>query len=134
MNNPVNSSDNDTPVADERSQSQMSNVNDYSPLSDSHTLEAIKVGNNSVQLLISTQGHLYKARDVECGDQSFQSVGDWSDASVNTLKEMLNSHQSRMSQLRREAPTASAFNGPGRVVNPGSHLSRSGSLPSFESS
>ena len=39
-----------------------------------HRFENIKAGNNSVQLLVSTNNHLYQANVVEAGEQSWQVI------------------------------------------------------------
>ncbi|WYZ39719.1 hypothetical protein EsH8_IV_000060 [Colletotrichum jinshuiense] len=116
MSNPINSRDNKVPVSDERSESQMSDVNDGSPLRPTHHLEQIKVGENGTQLLVSTQDHVYNATNVEGGNNSFQCVGGWSDTSIHELAQMLISHQNRMPQFREAVSGASAFKGPGYVV------------------
>jgi hypothetical protein len=54
-----------------------------------HHLENIKAGKHSVQLLVSTQNHLYKATDVEAGEDSWQVIGSWSDDSVSELTQIL---------------------------------------------
>lgn len=58
-----------------------------------HHLEGIKVGENSVQLLVSTKDHLYNARDVGAADNSYQVIGSWEDSSVQELTKILNQRQ-----------------------------------------
>lgn len=55
-----------------------------------HYLEHIRVGNNGTQLLVSTQDHVYNARDVETGENCWQVIGTWTDQSVQELSAMLN--------------------------------------------
>ncbi|KAF5603981.1 hypothetical protein FPCIR_1042 [Fusarium pseudocircinatum] len=58
-----------------------------------HHLQEIKVGDNSVQLLVSTKDHLYDARDVGAGVNSYQVIGSWEDSSVQELTKMLSQRQ-----------------------------------------
>ena len=55
-----------------------------------HYLEHVRVGNNGTQLLVSTQDHVYNARDVETGENCWQVIGTWTDQSVQELSAMLN--------------------------------------------
>jgi hypothetical protein len=58
-----------------------------------HHLDGIKVGENSVQLLVSTKDHLYNAKDVGAADNSYQVIGAWEDSSVQELTKILNQRQ-----------------------------------------
>ncbi|KAF4953253.1 hypothetical protein FGADI_6119 [Fusarium gaditjirri] len=58
-----------------------------------HHLQEIKVGDNSVQLLVSTKDHLYDAKDVGTGINSYQVIGSWEDSSVQELTKILNQRQ-----------------------------------------
>ncbi|KAF5535049.1 hypothetical protein FMEXI_11007 [Fusarium mexicanum] len=58
-----------------------------------HRLQEIKVGDNSVQLLVSTKDHLYDAKDVGAGVNSYQVIGSWEDSSVQELTKILNQRQ-----------------------------------------
>jgi hypothetical protein len=58
-----------------------------------HHLQEIKVGDNSVQLLVSTKDHLYDAKDVVAGVDSYQVIGSWEDSSVQELTKILNQRQ-----------------------------------------
>lgn len=58
-----------------------------------HRLQEIKVGDNGVQLLVSTKDHLYDAKDVGAGVNSYQVIGSWEDSSVQELTKILNQRQ-----------------------------------------
>ncbi|KAF5642295.1 uncharacterized protein FTJAE_3770 [Fusarium tjaetaba] len=58
-----------------------------------HRLQEIKVGDNSVQLLVSTKDHLYDAKDVGAGVNAYQVIGSWEDSSVQELTKMLSQRQ-----------------------------------------
>ncbi|KAH6962046.1 hypothetical protein BKA56DRAFT_679591 [Ilyonectria sp. MPI-CAGE-AT-0026] len=71
-----------------------------------HQLEGVKVGDDGVQLLVSTKDHLYNAKNVEAGAKSWQVIGAWNDASVQELGKMINQRQT---SLNRETSTAAGF-------------------------
>ncbi|KAK1574576.1 uncharacterized protein LY79DRAFT_565534 [Colletotrichum navitas] len=100
---------------------------DASPhLRPTHQLEQLKVGENGVQLLISTKDHLYNAKDVEAGRCGFQCVGAWSDDSVRELGQMLISHRNHMSQSQTpETEEPRSFRGPGYTMRGVVHGSKS---------
>ncbi|KAF5985777.1 hypothetical protein FCOIX_1892 [Fusarium coicis] len=58
-----------------------------------HRLQEIKAGDNSVQLLVSTKDHLYDAKDVGAGVNSYQVIGSWEDSSVQELTKILGQRQ-----------------------------------------
>ncbi|KAL0930154.1 uncharacterized protein CTRU02_214974 [Colletotrichum truncatum] len=78
-------------------------------LRPTHHLEDLKVGDHGVQLLVSTKDHLYNAKNVEGGENSFQCVGAWSDESVRELGQMLISHRNETQNPRTAAPESSPF-------------------------
>ncbi|KAK0367428.1 hypothetical protein CLIM01_15215 [Colletotrichum limetticola] len=100
----------------------MANDDDYSretthdnnPL-PTHKLEHLKVGANGVQLLVSTQNHLYDAKDVEGGNSSFQCVGAWSEGSVQELGKIIVSHRTHTDRPHN-TPPATPFRGAGRTT------------------
>ncbi|KAK2006616.1 hypothetical protein LZ32DRAFT_611082 [Colletotrichum eremochloae] len=97
-------------------------------LRPTHQLEQLKVGENGVQLLISTKDHLYNAKDVEAGKCGFQCVGAWSDDSVRELGQMLISHRNYMEQSQTPEPEAPrSFRGTGYTTGGTLHGSKSSS-------
>ncbi|XEV04997.1 hypothetical protein FSHL1_010284 [Fusarium sambucinum] len=71
-----------------------------------HHLQEIKVGDNSVQLLLSTKDHLYDAKDVGAGVNCYQVIGSWEDGSVQELTKVLSQRQvieNRQSSTSAEA-------------------------------
>ncbi|KAJ3499706.1 hypothetical protein NLG97_g101 [Lecanicillium saksenae] len=56
-----------------------------------HKLKAIKAGDNSVQLLVSTKDHLYDADGVEAGTHSCQVIGAWDESALGELSSILQS-------------------------------------------
>lgn len=67
--------------------------NAYPPGHPTHKLKDIKVGDNSVQLLVSTKDHLYDADTVQTGSDSCQVIGAWDDAAVGELSSFLSARQ-----------------------------------------
>lgn len=65
-----------------------------------HRLKDIKAGDNSVQLLVSTQDHVYDAESVEAGASSWQVIGSWHEASVAELAKCLGTRQASGTQNR----------------------------------
>ncbi|KAF4331525.1 hypothetical protein FBEOM_14733 [Fusarium beomiforme] len=74
-----------------------------------HNLEAIKVGDNGVQLLVSTKDHLYDARDVGAGANSYQVIGSWEETSVQELAKILNQRQVIANQQTTRSAEATRF-------------------------
>lgn len=62
-----------------------------------HHLEHIRVGDNGVQLLVSTQDHVYDAKDVETGQHCWQVIGTWTDQSVQELTAMVSTRSTTRS-------------------------------------
>lgn len=62
-------------------------------LHPTHRLENVKVGDASVQLLVSTQDDLYDVKNIATGANSWQVIGAWDGASVQELTKMLVSRQ-----------------------------------------
>ncbi|KZL75211.1 uncharacterized protein CT0861_02346 [Colletotrichum tofieldiae] len=116
MNSSLKSPDDEISTADQRPDSQMSDIKYESPLRPTHRLDQIKIGENGVQLLVSTHDHLYDAANVEGGNNSFQCIGGWSETSIHELGQMLISHQSTGYQSHDTAPEGSAFKGRGHVI------------------
>lgn len=54
-----------------------------------HKLKAIKAGDNSVQLLVSTKDHLYDADGVEAGINSCQVIGAWDESALGELSNII---------------------------------------------
>ncbi|KAH7121564.1 hypothetical protein EDB81DRAFT_766373 [Dactylonectria macrodidyma] len=71
-----------------------------------HQLEDVKVGDYSVQLLLSTKDHLYDAKNIETGTNSWQVIGSWDDASVQELAKMINQRQTTQN---RDTSAAAGF-------------------------
>lgn len=71
-----------------------------------HVLEDVSVGDYGVQLLVSTKDHLYNAKNIEAGENSWQVIGSWNDASVQELAKMINQRQAKSN---RETSTAAGF-------------------------
>lgn len=113
MNGMTDSSSNQTPGADPISESSNDRPNSLRP---THRLEQLKVGERGVQLLVSTHDHLYDAKNVEGGNNSFQCVGGWNDTSIHELGQMLISHQNNMSRSNDTVSRVSAFKGPGHTM------------------
>ncbi|KAK1469609.1 hypothetical protein CMEL01_01376 [Colletotrichum melonis] len=116
MNETVAPSTSDDPAVD------MANDDDHSreTMRDNntlptHKLEHLKVGANGVQLLVSTQNHLYDAKNVEGGDSSFQCVGSWGEGSVQELGKMVVSHRTHTDRPHN-TPPATTFRGTGRTT------------------
>ncbi|KAI5459618.1 hypothetical protein BGZ63DRAFT_425590 [Mariannaea sp. PMI_226] len=61
-----------------------------------HRLEDIMVGDSGVQLLISTKDHLYDAKSVHAGNDSWQVIGAWDESSIQELGKMLSSREPRL--------------------------------------
>lgn len=78
-----------------------------------HHLEDVKVGDHGVQLLVSTKDHVYDAKNIEAGENSWQVVGAWNDAAVQVLAKMLMQRQSFPS---REASRYSTTYGTGHTI------------------
>ncbi|KZL77390.1 uncharacterized protein CT0861_03101 [Colletotrichum tofieldiae] len=94
-------------------------------LRPTHQLEQLKVGENGVQLLVSTKDHLYNAKDVEAGKCGFQCVGAWSDESVRELGQILISHRNDMKQSQAsEAEAPRPFRGTGYTTGGSVHGSK----------
>ncbi|EXA36941.1 hypothetical protein FOXG_17388 [Fusarium oxysporum f. sp. lycopersici 4287] len=74
-----------------------------------HRLQEIKVGDNSVQLLVSTKDHLYDAKDVGAGVNSYQVIGSWEDSSVQELTKILNQRQAITNRQSPAYAEASRF-------------------------
>ncbi|KAK2018047.1 hypothetical protein LZ32DRAFT_599931 [Colletotrichum eremochloae] len=81
-----------------------------------HRLEQIKVGEKGVQLLVSTLDHQYDAKNVEGGNNTFQCIGGWNDASIQELGQMLISHRDSTSHSDDSVHRVSAFKGPGHTT------------------
>jgi hypothetical protein len=64
--------------------------------SPTHRIKNIKVGNNGVQLLVSTGNQLYDAEDVEAGDSAWQSVGTWNDEAFIKVAETIRQRQTQV--------------------------------------
>jgi hypothetical protein len=85
-----------------------------------HHLEGIKVGENSVQLLVSTKDHLYDAKDVGAADNSYQVIGSWEDSSVQELTKILSQRQvitTRQASGYSGASRFEAAHGAGKSLN-----------------
>lgn len=80
------------------------------PSLPTHHLQNIKAGHHSVQLLVSTKDHLYEANDVEAGEDSWQVIGSWGDASVSELTQIL-SQRSTTQQPSASSSAQSRFGG-----------------------
>ena len=75
-----------------------------------HRLKHIKAGDRSVQLLISTQDHVYDAEDVESGEDSWQVIGSWKEESVPELANILALRQNaRNSNVAGKAKFGSVY-------------------------
>jgi hypothetical protein len=85
-----------------------------------HRLDGIKVGENSVQLLVSTKDHLYDAKDVGAADNSYQVIGSWEDSSVQELTKILNQRQvitTRQASGYSGSSRFAATHGAGQTLN-----------------
>lgn len=67
-----------------------------------HHLENVKVGNHSVQLLVSTHLQVYDASEVEAGEDSWQVIGAWEPSTASELTQIL----SQRSTTRAAAPSS----------------------------
>lgn len=65
-----------------------------------HRLKDVKAGDNSVQLLVSTLDHIYDAECVEAGQNAWQVIGSWHEASVAELAKCLSTRQAPGTQNR----------------------------------
>ncbi|KAF4952291.1 hypothetical protein FSARC_12679 [Fusarium sarcochroum] len=74
-----------------------------------HRLEAIQVGDNGVQLLVSTKDHLYDAKDVGAGAGAYQVIGSWEDSSVQELTKILSQRQVAANLQTTESTEATRF-------------------------
>ena len=93
---------------------------DESTSRPTHRLEGIKVGDNSVQLLVSTKDHLYDAKDVGAAENSYQVIGSWEDSSVQELTKILNQRQvitTRQASGYSGASRFAATHGAGQSLN-----------------
>ena len=84
-----------------------------------HHLEAIQVGDNSVQLLVSTKDHLYNAKNVGAGADSYQVIGSWEDSSVQELTKILSQRQvaaNRQTSARTEESRFETTHGAGKPL------------------
>jgi hypothetical protein len=90
-----------------------------------HHLKTIHVGDNGVQLLVSTKDHLYNAEDVDAGANSYQVIGAWEDSSVQELAKILNQRQVTANRQIPASAGASRFettHGTGKsLAGPGSN-------------
>ncbi|KAM0338621.1 hypothetical protein ACHAPU_011254 [Fusarium lateritium] len=74
-----------------------------------HHLEGIQVGDNGVQLLVSTKDHLYDAKSVGAGVGAYQVIGSWEDSSVQELTKILNQRQVNANRQIPVSTEASRF-------------------------
>lgn len=58
-----------------------------------HQLEDVKIGDSGVQLLLSTKDHVYNAKTVQAGNESWQIIGAWGEPSIQELAKMLSSRE-----------------------------------------
>ncbi|SPJ78784.1 uncharacterized protein FTOL_07175 [Fusarium torulosum] len=90
-----------------------------------HHLKTIHVGDNGVQLLVSTKDHLYNAEDVDAGVNSYQVIGAWEDSSVQELTKILSQRQVTANRQLPASTEASRFettHGTGKsLAEPGSN-------------
>ena len=97
-----------------------------------HRLADVQCGRNGVQLLVSTRDHVFDAKDVVAGDDSWQVMGAWSDESVPELTRMLSQRGSGASvgssntqpASRPQASTEPRFSGAGKRLGPVAEQSR----------
>ena len=84
-----------------------------------HELEDLKIGDNGVQMLVSNQDHLYKAKRVEGGRDSWQCVGTWSDETIQGFARLIAERHATSSDqhaANEQAPGNKDGFGPGRTL------------------
>lgn len=81
-----------------------------------HRLQNVKVGDNGVQLLMSTKDHLYDARGVEAGQHSYQVIGAWEEGSVQELVGILSPRQAKSNNDSAGTVRSSQAYGPGQKL------------------
>lgn len=97
--------------------SESPRANDSVPL-PTHRLEDVKVGNHGVQLLVSTKDHLYDAKGVEAGENSWQIIGSWEESSVHELAKILGQRENLPSTQDTSGATRfGATYGSGRTIS-----------------
>ncbi|KAI9167806.1 Tyrosinase family protein asqI [Paramyrothecium foliicola] len=81
-----------------------------------HRLQEVKVGDSGVQLLVSTKDHLYDARNIEAGRQSWQVIGSWEEGSVQELGKILAQREATLSRDNGETARFGATYGTGQAL------------------
>lgn len=92
-------------------------THEQSPKLPTHRITNMKAGDDSVQLLVSTENHLYDIKGCESGKSAWQSVGVWSDDVVVKVTDIIRERQPTggPSAAARDAkPGSTADMGPGR--------------------
>jgi hypothetical protein len=81
-----------------------------------HHLEDVKVGDLGVQLLVSTKDHLYNAKRVEAGEQSWQVIGSWEEGSVHELGKILGQREANMNRNSESSGRFGSTYGSGQAL------------------
>lgn len=74
-----------------------------------HHIHDVKLHKNSVQLLVSTEDHLYDSRRVELEESSWQCKGTMNDTSIQALVAAVTQRRETGSSQTKVDPVASSF-------------------------